>query len=205
MTALKQGECRTVLLGATQRLPRPASEPWETAYAAGLFEGEGSIQIRGGGRKARYCVVVAVKMTDPEPVSFFHERWDGSLRTEVPNPKPSGEPKKPFAVWTAVARVAVRFLADVLPYFQSERYQLRAQVALAFQAQKVKQTTNAQRLTYNARQRYFFEVMRALNRKGPDALSMEERRIVANLDAQLSLLAVPPLAGAEKAVSLWHS
>lgn len=92
----------------------------ELAWAAGLFEGEGTVTIIGQGKKRRYTrPIVTLSSTDSEIVDFFQKRWPGNLRWYLPKKSLNA---KPAISWTLQNRTAIkRFLNDIRPYIQTAR------------------------------------------------------------------------------------
>jgi hypothetical protein len=134
--------------------------PEELAWAAGMFEGEGSVRVNVPTRRNLGALLVDIANTDAEIVAFFQARWPGYMR-----PVRGTGNRRDFYVWRAAALVAARFLNDVLPYLRTARVREKALLGLDFQAQK---TSGAERLTaeYAARQRDYYDRMKLLNRRG---------------------------------------
>lgn len=95
----------------------------ECAWAAGLFEGEGTITMCGA---ARPRLTVMMTSTDPEIIEFFQVRWPGILRTY----QPKGNAKLATS-WTLASRDALEyFLRDIEFYVRSERVRSKLRLAL---------------------------------------------------------------------------
>src|SRR5690242_14193138 len=60
---------------ATRRTARPPDI--ELAWAAGMFEGEGTVTISAAGRHGYTRPVVTLANTDRQVVDFFQARWPG--------------------------------------------------------------------------------------------------------------------------------
>lgn len=95
-------------------------------WAAGYFEGEGTIAIttsgprKGGQNYTRPLVVLT--STDKGAVDWFDARWPGIRSTR----QPPGNARLAY-IWTLNARAAIRvFLSDVAPNFRRERNRQRA-------------------------------------------------------------------------------
>jgi hypothetical protein len=104
----------------------------EKAYAAGLFDGEGSIIIDKPRRGKGHTLMVTLALREPAAVTWLQECWPGSLRPATRRPK-TGEA---FICWywrrdTSAAAV---FLRDILPYLLVK--QAQAQLAIEFQSHK---------------------------------------------------------------------
>lgn len=133
----------------------------ELAWAAGMFEGEGSIRINKPTKRNRGALLCDMVNTAPEVCAFFAERWGGYLkRVEVP------PPRKAFWRWRIAAREAARFLRAIQPYLRTDKYRRRAQLALDFQEQKRLGGRSNRTATYLAAQDAFYEEMRDLNVRG---------------------------------------
>jgi hypothetical protein len=104
----------------------------EKAYAAGLFDGEGSIVIQKPRRSKGHTLVVSLAMREPAAVTWLQERWPGSLRSHVRHPCE----REPFTVWYWVrsTSAAAEFLSDILPHLLVKHAQ--AQLAIEFQSHK---------------------------------------------------------------------
>lgn len=134
--------------------------PLDLAWAAGLFEGEGSIRINVPTRRNLGALLVDVVNTDEHIVNFFHSGWGGHLKRTAAKGN-----RKAFWTWRAAALMAARFLREIAPYLRSPRLRERLSVALEFQAQKT--TTHANRQSvYRIRQVAYYERMKHLNRRG---------------------------------------
>jgi hypothetical protein len=86
-----------------------------TIWAAGFFDGEGSINIvkqANKGGNTNYALVVDVSQVDPRPLEILQKHWRGSLRTR---PQPNPKWKTP-TIWTVRSIQAEQFLRDIRPY-----------------------------------------------------------------------------------------
>lgn len=106
--------------------------PEDCAYAAGFFDGEGTvfIAINRGAKGARgpiYNMRVTAAQVDPTPLAWLQERWGGSLAER----RPRGSQRLSY-VWNCFARQAARFLTDVRPFLLVKIDE--ADLALEFQA-----------------------------------------------------------------------
>jgi hypothetical protein len=146
--------------------------PEELSWAAGLFEGEGSIMIRrhvrGEARHGVCHLVCAVQMTDDEPVLLFHQWWGGRVgykeRSDQLNSRPTAQ-------WRVMARVAAAFLTDIRPYLRTDRVCEKAELAIEFQAQKIAPGRPGQAIPgYAERQEHFHLRMKALNARGRETI-----------------------------------
>jgi hypothetical protein len=116
-------------------------------WAAGLFEGEGSIVVRPNhaGR-----LQITVYNTDQDVIEMFYEAV-GKIGT-VKGPRevvtPKGNPGKPMYEWHAYSTNAQVVLRMLLPYFGVRRYK-KAQEALGlnFKRGSINLETDDTRLT----------------------------------------------------------
>lgn len=103
-------------------------EASEFAYAAGFFDGEGSIDIRfsitsrGAKKYERFHLRVCVVQIDRRPLDWLCERWGGSVSKR----KNGG-----LHTWVLSTASAAKFLSDVLPFLIVKRDE--AQIAMEFQ------------------------------------------------------------------------
>lgn len=132
----------------------------ELAWAAGLFEGEGSIRIaRPTERNRGGVLTVSVSNTDANIIAFFQERWPGSVKLVA-----GSASRSPSQVWTIAARRAAAYIEAVLPYLRTAKYRTKAALGVEFQQQKM----NGRRVSadYLERQWDYYEQMRVLNQRG---------------------------------------
>lgn len=132
----------------------------DLAWAAGVFEGEGSVRISKPQPRNIGALCVDMVNTDREIVVFFADRWPGYFR-EV---EAKGQ-RRNFWRWRAGAIVAAAVLEDLMPYLRTERVRRRAALGLEFQAQKVAGRGN-RTPEYRARQWHYYRQMAELNQRG---------------------------------------
>jgi hypothetical protein len=113
----------------------------QKAYAAGLFDGEGSILIDKPRPTKGHTLWVPIAMREPEAVAWLQERWPGSLRPATRRPK--GREAVFCWYWRRCTSAAATFLSDILPYLLVKESQ--AQLAIEFQSHK--SFTHGRRLT----------------------------------------------------------
>ncbi len=101
----------------------------ELAWAAGFFDGEGSIGIYARGDTKGHRLDVTIGNVDLRTLEIFKRRWGGSMWTDHRKP-----PRQTFYFWSLSTRSAQPFLLEILPYLIAKREQ--AEVALAFQARR---------------------------------------------------------------------
>jgi len=142
---------------AESRYPKPAEV--ECAWAAGLFEGEGTITISSSGRILHTRPVVTLTMTDQEPVGWLAERWGGSVRIRS---MPGNA--KDAHVWHLGSAIGIgRFLDHIEPFVKTAR--VRAKIAL-MREYVSHQRSGSRDPDYRAQMRVFKERMSALNQRG---------------------------------------
>jgi len=108
----------------------------DLAYAAGLFDGEGCIQLRkaGGANKpatcpeAGLCLYISVANTNTEVLTWLKEHFGGNVYDMHPKGQPEGW-SRGFA-WVTSGKNAAAFLHKVYPYLKIKRGQ--AEPALLF-------------------------------------------------------------------------
>jgi len=105
----------------------------ELAWAAGLFEGEGTVRINALSKRNTGALIVSVVNCDEQIVAFFAERFGGRVK---PATGLHGN-RRPAWVWTCAARVAARFLRQIEPHLRTDRNKKRARAGILFQEGKV--------------------------------------------------------------------
>lgn len=141
---------------------RPMPPKAERVWAAGHFEGEGTITIASGGRNALPIPRVSLTSTDKSVIDFFNARWPGYVRSFTP-PSRNGLAREAFC-WQMTANDAVEgFVLDILPHVQTERVRAKADLILEDIGERVQL-----RRTKEVQQRRWARMakMRALNRRG---------------------------------------
>jgi hypothetical protein len=131
----------------------------ERAWAAGFFEGEGSVRINAFTGQNMGTLLVDLPNTDESAVRFFGDRWGGTVRFTPMEP-----PRRGYWRWRCASRQAAAFLHDVLPFMRTEKYRERARLGLAYQAQK--RAGGRVPPEYRVAQQDFYERMKALNIRG---------------------------------------
>lgn len=104
----------------------------ERAWAAGLFEGEGSIRINKATKRNLGHLVVSVTNTDREILDFFQARWPGHMK---PTRGLRVDQREAWQ-WLTAANKAAAFLCDLMPFFQTSRVIEKAKFALDYQGDK---------------------------------------------------------------------
>lgn len=89
----------------------------ELAYAAGLFDGEGSISLVRHRENRTHSPQVSIASTDYEVVNWFQERFSGSIVTKQPRMSNHSVSYD----WRLTDRRALAFLELIRPYLVIER------------------------------------------------------------------------------------
>jgi len=97
----------------------------QTAYLAGFFDGEGSIQITKTGNS--HSLQVSISQLDPRPLIMCMEKWGGSIRRQ-----PDKRGFRTLVIWIVAARKALRALEDMRPLLIVKAAQ--ADLAIEFQS-----------------------------------------------------------------------
>lgn len=105
----------------------------ELAWAAGLFEGEGSVRISKPALRNWGSLNVDVPNTDHEIIAFFADRWHGSVH----HVEQQGR-RREYWRWRCASLHAATFLRAIEPFVVTERVRGRIAHGLAFQDQKLK-------------------------------------------------------------------
>lgn len=89
----------------------------ELAYAAGLFDGEGSISLVRQNSNRSHSPQVSVASNDCEVLGWLQKRFGGSIGTKQPR-----EPTHSISYdWRLTDRRALAFLTLIRPYLVIER------------------------------------------------------------------------------------
>ena len=98
----------------------------ESAYAAGLFDGEGCVQfyMRPNTRmKGAMMMALSMSSIDPTTMMWMHERWGGSLKT-YDEPWRITRNYRPLHRWIIYSLKAEAFARDIYPYLITKRPQM---------------------------------------------------------------------------------
>lgn len=134
----------------------------ELAWAAGLFEGEGTITIAIRNLDETYRLLVTLGNTDRQVVEFFHDRWGGWLQP-VYGERPG---RQPAWTWTVTAGRAETFLRKLRPHVVTDRVKRKLAIALAFRKHQSSLPHDWRDPAYKPHQRSLYLEMRELNRRG---------------------------------------
>lgn len=144
--------------------------PIELAWAAGFFEGEGTVRITRPSAKNWGTLWVAISNTDMQTLQWYHARWAGSVH----KCSPSGNRRDAW-MWVIASQKAAAFLRQIRPYLVRDAVRAKIDHALAFQEQKrfdVKHLNDAERYAYAEEQWNSYWWMGVLNTRGrPEFLS----------------------------------
>lgn len=133
------------------------ADPLVAAWAAGYFEGEGSLGIRDRSGIAGN-LTATLTSTDRDLLESVASVWGGSvIQCREPGPR-----NRRAWRWFLVSRECVRFLADIQPHIKGQRYRERIRIALEFQHQRSRSPRVNRTEIYRVRQlRYVYELRRA--------------------------------------------
>lgn len=104
----------------------------ERAYAAGLFDGEGCVQLymrvstmRSGRKNNALRTALSVSNTDLRPLYWLQERYGGRLSIDPRHTQKSDNHKRrPVARWIVFSDEADVFAQDIYPFVIIKREQL---------------------------------------------------------------------------------
>lgn len=110
---------------------RPLASDVDRAWAAGHFEGEGTIFLSTHGTRNRSTrVIVCLTSTDRQTIEWFQATWPGCFRSTQPRSK--NDNAKRAYIWTLNASEPVEcFLRDILPFVRTDRVRAKVDLALA--------------------------------------------------------------------------
>ena len=134
----------------------------ELNWAAGLFEGEGTVTIGVRNSDETYRVVVTLGNTDEQVVDFFMAKWPG-YKQPAYGKRPG---RKPAWYWTVIAKRATEFLLAIRPFIRTERVQRKVALALEFQSFRTRDMKICRTPEYKDRQRRIYRDMKLLNKRG---------------------------------------
>lgn len=138
----------------------------DTAWAAGFFDGEGSVQLLKPGQHRMGMVVASISNTDEEVLKRFQERWGGNLCAYK---NVTSNRSKPAWRWQITSRSGSQFLREIEPHIRLRKNIERIRVALEFQGLRV---APGKRPSDEARKRSeeLFLEMRELNSRNAGGL-----------------------------------
>jgi hypothetical protein len=140
------------------------------SWAAGLFEGEGTISIVNGGYLGYTRSTVQVTNTDAEIIDIFQRYWPG----HIVRFRPRGTNARPVIKWELNSRPKIcAFLRVIAPEIRTSRN--RARIALMLEAEAFR-LQGTHKSGYKKACQQFRERMRILNRRGVHASPSGSRK-----------------------------
>ena len=159
--------------------PAPAmpTDPIILAYAAGIFDGEGTVGIRvlrkkGNAEKKYHSVVVAITSTEPVLTNWLQINFGG--RVNPAHKENAARNYKDAWKWTLLARHAAAFLTAIYPYLLVKRPQ--ADVALELRAEMGDGHRKPIDADLFVKRDALKQEMHRLNRRGRDPDPIESER-----------------------------
>lgn len=144
----------------------------DACWAAGHFEGEGTVTILKGGRESNFVPQVSLSSTDQQVIRFFCERWPATTMGY----RILGGNTRPVYTWCVRSSVRVhRFLTDITPYLRTDRVKAKAALVFAFCSHMLAEQYN--REGDKGWKVPYVERIRRLNEKGIPLLPSGERVI----------------------------
>lgn len=146
---------------------RPKIADLDCAWAAGHFEGEGTVTITKGGRIMHVRPLVSLASTDRSCRDFFHDRWPGNCRSRLPR---TDREREAF-IWTLNSGERIQgFLLDIFQFIRTDRVKHKIVVVLDdIQDRGLYQQQIEVRNRSDQRRR----LIRAMNAKGSETLVVE--------------------------------
>lgn len=96
-------------------------------YAAGLFDGEGSITIVRDKRQYVGCLRVSLASTSPPLMKFMQDNFGGGVY-DVPFRSPK---HKPIQQWAVNGLAAAKIIEELAPYLLEHRKRARAEMVIS--------------------------------------------------------------------------
>jgi hypothetical protein len=103
------------------------------AWAAGFFDGEGTLALRKTHRCATYFLLVRVSNLDRKVLEELRTLWGGRIYKRPG----TGSNRRPYYEWSLSPTDAVTFLKDIQPFVRTEKNIKRINLAIRFQDGKV--------------------------------------------------------------------
>ncbi len=142
--------------------PRPVRT--DRVWAAGHFEGEGTISLCATKRTHISVPRVLLTSTDRSVVGFFAATWPGYVHSHLPN-TPEGRCRRAYT-WEIKSCDAIEgFLLDIRPFLKRARVRAKTRLMLEDVRERME---NRHTETARQRKRVRMAKMRALNRRGRD-------------------------------------
>lgn len=140
--------------------------PIDLAWAAGFFEGEGTVAISfSRNRHARVHVTIA--NNDKQTLDFFQEHWSGCFYLRK---RDKTKTKANDTWWWSINAIVQtdHFLKTVMPYLRTDRVRSKFRLALECNEFKFKHRSRDFE-GYRERMLEFYMRMKLLNRRGRKA------------------------------------
>lgn len=153
---------KTLQLGEDLTLPLDAVTEADRNWAAGLFEGEGTVTLALRSLDETYRLVVTMANTNHQILDFFQDRWPGWIQPAY-GKRPG---RQPAWYWTLAWGKAECFLREIEPYLRTHRVREKFRVALAFRDHQSRSASVWNKPDYKPRQRALYLEMKALNKRG---------------------------------------
>jgi hypothetical protein len=99
----------------------------ERAYAAGLFDGEGCVQVYMGQGRTHNCFRTTLSLSgvDLRPLRWLRSRYGGKIDiSATPGARPDGCNRRPIGRWQVMGREAEAFARDIRPFLIVKAEQL---------------------------------------------------------------------------------
>ena len=101
----------------------------ECIWAAGYFEGEGTVTLHSTPRAGLTRPEVSMASTDKSMVEYFHARWPGTCWSYIPKSKNSLA-REAFCWRLGACDTVECFLLDILPHLASRRVRKKADLLI---------------------------------------------------------------------------
>lgn len=148
-------------LAPNLELPIEAEESTFRGWAAGIFEGEGTVTIAVRNQDETFRLVCMVVNTDEQIIVPLHDRWGGWKQyRELPGNR------RPAWTWTVTGPRAEQFVRDIHPFIRTDRVRAKFVLALRFRADQSTDVVAQRTPGYKPRQREHYLAMRGLNKRG---------------------------------------
>lgn len=146
---------------------RPVIPPMDRAWAAGHFEGEGTVTLTKAGRIMHVRPLVSLASTDRSCRDFFNDRWPGNCCSRSPR----SEREREAFIWALNSGERIQiFLLDILPFIKTNRVRQKIEVLLDDIRDR---GLYQQQIEIRGRSEQRRILMRQLNAKGAETLIVE--------------------------------
>ncbi len=166
-------------------------------WAAGHFEGEGTVTLTRGGRVMWVRPLVTLTSTDPEVIDFFCAYWPCARKIRYPQSKTGNV--RPGHVWSLNSGERIQaFLTDILPHVVTKR--VRDKIAIVLEDIQDRGLYQQQPESHLRSEQRRLSI-RKLNAKGLDATVYDQVRPrlaeIAKTGQMVPLLSAPHRGGPE--------